>query len=89
MAKYSVNGTEIIDDSGLIDWIRLANNPGAANVSQTSIGTLTNCGTDMALTVSRTANTTNGLVVFTFASVQTGTAWNCNCNCPNSFNCNC
>ena len=89
MSKYSVNGTEIIDDSGLIDWNKLKNNPSAATVSQTDIGSLTNCGTDMALTMSRSANTTTGAVTFTFASIQTGTAWNCNCNCPDKFNCNC
>ena len=89
MSKFSVGGTEIIDDSGKIDWTRLVNNPSAATVSEMKIGTLTNCGTDMALTITRTANTTTGAVTFAFASVQTGTAWNCNCNCPNSFNCNC
>ena len=88
MAKYSVNSTEIIDDSGLIDWNKIKNAPSAATVSGTNLGTITNCGTGMAINVSRTS-ASNGRISFAFTSVNTGTQTNCNCNCDNSFNCNC
>ena len=29
MAKYSVGGTEVIDDSGLIDWSKITGTPSA------------------------------------------------------------
>ena len=86
MAKYSVNGTEIIDDSGKIDWNKLKNNPSAANVSGVFLGTLTNCGTDCFFTVQRTSNTTNGVVTFV---INMNKLANCNCNCDCSVNCNC
>lgn len=44
MAKYSVNSTEIITDSGTIDWSHIANVASLIIGVTTSVGTITNCG---------------------------------------------
>lgn len=86
MSKYSVNGTEVISDSGTINWNSLKNNPSAATVTDVQLGTVTNCGTYLQIQVTRTDS--SGNLTFAITGMQSG-ASNCNCNCAGNCNCNC
>lgn len=79
MSKYSVNGIEIVDDSGKIDWNKIKNHPLVSNVSNVLIS-ITNCGTGGTVGGSVT---TSGTVKTVNLSVTGGGAPipNCDCNC--------
>ena len=83
MAKYSVGGTEVIDDNGYIDWTRLANRP-SPGVTDIQIGGLSNCGTDCYFTIYRQWSGTQLQFIF-----YMNAGGNCNCNCDCNCNCNC
>lgn len=81
MSKYSVNGTEIIDDNGKIDWSRITSAP-IVGGPQSLAASATNCSSYGNISFS--VNTATGNVTFSFGT-SGGTAFVCDC----AYNCNC
>mgnify|MGYP003351726485 FL=1 len=77
MAKYSVNSTEIIDDTGKIDWNKIKN---AVVISgpQVIAVSATNCSTRGDISAS--VNSGTGAVTISL-SASGGTAYVCQCQC--------
>ena len=79
MSKFSVGGTEIIDDSGKIDWTKIKNAPTIYG-PQSVVVSYTNCSTQGNIAVVAAAST--GSVTFAFtASGGAGYACVCACDC--------
>ena len=79
MSKYSVNGTEIIDDSGKIDWNKIKNAPAIYGPQSLAVS-YTNCSTQGNIAV--VTNLATGNVTFSFtASGGAGYACVCDCDC--------
>ena len=85
MSKYSVGGTEIIDDSGKIDWNKIKNAPNIYG-PQGITTTYTNCSTQGNIT--STANSSTGSVLLT-VTTSGGAGYACNCQCQCACACDC
>lgn len=77
MAKYSVNGTEVIKDDGTIPWARIVN--AAAYQGPQSIEvSYTNCSTRGDITVTK-SGATGAVTIYIAASG--GAGYDCACDC--------
>jgi hypothetical protein len=77
MSKFSVNGTEIIDDSGKIDWNKIKNAPTIYG-PQSVVVSYTNCSTQGNIAVVASAATGNVTFAFTASG---GAGYVCVCDC--------
>ena len=85
MAKYSVSGTEIIDDNGKIDWTRIKNKPDIHG-PQSLYTTYGNCSGQGYIVSS--INTATGYVTMTL-SAGGGAGYACDCQCQCQCQCVC
>jgi hypothetical protein len=85
MAKYSVNGTEVIKDTGTIDWTKIKNAPIIYGPQRLTV-LYTNCSTQGNITV--VANTATGNVNFSFTA-SGGAGYDCDCDCVCACDCAC
>ena len=78
MSKYSVGGTEIIDDSGKIDWTLIKNHPLKSNVNSFTT-TYTNCAQGGSIATSTSSSGAN--VSLNIVMSGGGANYNCLCQC--------
>ena len=86
MAKYSVNGTQIIDDNGKIDWSLIKNNPLPTQITGFAAA-YTNCSYGGYVVASTTISGTAVALNVTVAGG--GANFNCQCQCQCQCNCDC
>jgi hypothetical protein len=79
MSKYSVNGTEVISDTGTIDWAKIINHPLTSNVRSWSVS-VTNCGTGGSIAVTITNGSSSSSVKLINVTMSGGGGTNCNCS---------
>ena len=81
MSKFSVNGTEVISDSGTVNWNKIKNHPLPSTITAWAV-TVSNCGTGgtIAATISNGSSTSIKSLDVTMSA---GGGSNCNCtgNC--------